>query len=291
MSMPFFLRICVFISAITFTTCTTVNKEFSVKPNTNLSTLSNKAKSIHFLNSFNDSSEVESGLISNANFIHHNLSIADGKSAYLEKMSNFVKENGNIEIIRSFSDGPFVAIQSKYTSDKGSKIVFDVFRFEGEYIVEYWNNSEAVKPPNPSGRSQIDGYMDIEDLGKTDLNKKIVSDYLTTLLIDKDLVKAEIFWDGNNYIQHNTNVSDGANSIKDLIKRFQRDGTKVGYKKIHKLIGEGNFVLAMNEGFYENSSFAYFDLLRIKNGKIAEHWDVIELIPEPHLWKNKQGKF
>ncbi len=291
MSKSFFLHISILITVITYTSCTTVNKEISAASNANLSKLSHKAKCIHFLNSFNNSTKIETGLISNTNFIHHDLSIADGKSAYLKKMSTFVKANGNIQIIRSFQDGPVVAIQSKYASDKENKIVFDVFRFKGEYIVEYWNNSEAVKPPNPSGRSQIDGYLNIEDLGKTEQNKKIVHDYLTALLIDKDLDKAERFWEGNNYIQHNTNVPDGADSIKDLIKRFQRDGTKVGYKKIHKLIGEGNFVLAINEGFYENSSFAYFDLLRVKNGKIAEHWDVIELIPESHLWKNKNGKF
>ena len=75
-----------------------------------------------------------------------------------------------------------------------------------------------------------------------------------------------------------------------MLQKFHEEGIEVGFNKIHKVIGEGNFVITMNEGFYENSAIAYFDLLRVENGKIAEHWDVIEPIPPRRLWKNNNGK-
>jgi predicted SnoaL-like aldol condensation-catalyzing enzyme len=36
---------------------------------------------------------------------------------------------------------------------------------------------------------------------------------------------------------------------------------------------------------------AFYDLFRVDGGKIAEHWDVIEPIPDPRDWKNGNGKF
>jgi predicted SnoaL-like aldol condensation-catalyzing enzyme len=36
---------------------------------------------------------------------------------------------------------------------------------------------------------------------------------------------------------------------------------------------------------------AFYDLFRVENGKIAEHWDVLETIPPETSWQNQNGKF
>jgi len=195
-----------------------------------------------------------------------------------------------IEIIRTLQDNDYIFIQSKYTLG-GEKIVYNVFRFEEGLIVEHWENSEAVKPPNPRGRTQIDGFLEIKDKEKTAQNKKLVVDFLTTLIINKDFEKADDFFDGNLYIQHNVDVPDGLNNIKKVLQDFQKQGIKVGFKKIHKVVGEGNFVVTLNEGFFEDQPTAYFDLFRVENNKIIEHWDVISLIPPENERKNSNGKF
>ena len=48
------------------------------------------------------------------------------------------------------------------------------------------------------------------------------------------------------------------------------------YDTIQKVLGEGNFVLTLSEGHFGNAHNTFYDLFRVKNGKIAEHWDVIK---------------
>ena len=66
------------------------------------------------------------------------------------------------------------------------------------------------------------------------------------------------------------------------------------FTKMHKILGEGNFVLAMSEGMYGKDDgilTAFYDLFRLENGKIVEHWDVIESILPKDRWQNSNGKF
>ena len=68
-------------------------------------------------------------------------------------------------------------------------------------------------------------------------------------------------------------------------------GVTMKYTKIHKVLGEGNFVLVSSEGEFAGKPSAFYDLFRVANGKIAEHWDTIETIPPRAEWKNANGKF
>ena len=65
----------------------------------------------------------------------------------------------------------------------------------------------------------------------------------------------------------------------------------IKYEKIHRVLGEGNFVLVVSEGKFGKKSTSFYDLFRVENGKIKEHWDVIETIPPRTEWKNENGKF
>ena len=47
----------------------------------------------------------------------------------------------------------------------------------------------------------------------------------------------------------------------------------------------------MSEGHLGSQLDAFYDLFRVENGKIAEHWDVIQPIPPKNEWKNENGKF
>jgi predicted SnoaL-like aldol condensation-catalyzing enzyme len=75
--------------------------------------------------------------------------------------------------------------------------------------------------------------------------------------------------------------------MKDVANR----GFAVKDAKIHKVLGEGNFVLVVSEGYVAGHHNSVYDLFRLENGKIAEHWDTIEMIPPKETWKNNNGKF
>jgi predicted SnoaL-like aldol condensation-catalyzing enzyme len=56
-------------------------------------------------------------------------------------------------------------------------------------------------------------------------------------------------------------------------------------------IGEGNFVLAMSEGAFAGEPTAFYDLFRIEDGTVVEHWDVLQTIPPASENQNENGKF
>ena len=68
-------------------------------------------------------------------------------------------------------------------------------------------------------------------------------------------------------------------------------GITMKYDRVHKVLGEGNFVLVVSEGAFGGKQTSFYDLFRVENGKIAEHWDTIETIPPHEQWKNGNGKF
>jgi predicted SnoaL-like aldol condensation-catalyzing enzyme len=70
-----------------------------------------------------------------------------------------------------------------------------------------------------------------------------------------------------------------------------KQGVTMKYDRIHKVLGEGNFVLVVSEGSVGGRHNSFYDLFRVERGKIAEHWDTIETIPPRERWRNSNGKF
>ena len=58
----------------------------------------------------------------------------------------------------------------------------------------------------------------------------------------------------------------------------------------HDAVDSG-FVLVVSEGHLGGKHNSFYDLFRVENGKISEHWDTIEEIPAKETWKNNNGKF
>ena len=68
-------------------------------------------------------------------------------------------------------------------------------------------------------------------------------------------------------------------------------GVAMVYDKVFKVLGQGNFVLVLGDGEFGGKPVAFYDLFRVADGKIAEHWDIIEEIPAESEWANTNGKF
>jgi hypothetical protein len=62
------------------------------------------------------------------------------------------------------------------------------------------------------------------------------------------------------------------------------------YTDIHAVLGEGNFVLTVSEGQWNGTTNAFYDLFRMEDGMIVEHWDVIQPVPTEGL-ANDNGMF
>jgi predicted SnoaL-like aldol condensation-catalyzing enzyme len=223
-------------------------------------------------------------------YIQHNLGVADGLAGFGEVLHALPKGSAKANVVRVFQDGDFVFSHTEYDFF-GPKIGFDIFRFEDGKIVEHWDNLIAVQVKNPSARTQTDGATELKDLDKTAANKALVQKFVDDILLNHKHNFTD-FISATEYAQHNPSVADGLEGFGAAMKYFAEQGLVMEYHKLHQIHAEGNFVLTVCEGkFGKGEATSFYDLFRVADGKIVEHWDVIEPIAPQSEWKNTNGKF
>lgn len=253
--------------------------------------LTNKQKAAALIMSLQTGAQEPAGYINANKYIQHNLAVGDGLAGFGAVLANAPAGGFKANVIRACQDGDYVFLHTEYDFF-GPKAGFDVFRFEEGKIVEHWDNLSEITPPNPSGRTQFDGETLISDTDKTDENKRIVEGFVTDVLKDGKVEKLTAYINPDKYLQHNSGVADGLDGLGAALDYFAGNGLVMIYDKVHKVLGEGNFVLTLSEGkFGKGEHVAFYDLFRLENGRIVEHWDIIEPIPAAKNWKNMNGKF
>ena len=226
-------------------------------------------------------------------YTQHNLGVADGLAGFgaaLAQLADY-PEKAKVNTVRVVADGDYVVAHTDYNFF-GPKIGFDIFRFEDGKIVEHWDNLQATpESSNPSEHTMVDGTTEIVDVEKTEENKQIAENFVKDVLMGQHPEKLTEYFNGNNYIQHNPGIADGLDGLGAALANMAQAGIEMKYDTLHKVIGKGNFVLTVSEGYLGGAHTSYYDLFRIVNGKIAEHWDVIESILPEEQRANGNGKF
>ena len=253
--------------------------------------LSNKEKAVALLNSIQSGDPAPAGYVNPNQYTQHNLAIGDGLEAFGEVLKNAPEGGFKVDVIRSFEDGDYAFAHSVYDFF-GPKVGIDVFRFEDGQIVEHWDNLAEKSPqPNPSGHTQTDGETEVRDLDKTDANKAIAKEFVNTVLVQKKYDQAANYVSTEQYIQHNPVIPDGLEGLGAAIKEMASHDIYMNYNVNHIVLGQGNYCLAISEGDFKDNPTAYYDLLRFDDGKVVEHWGVMEsILPEADR-KNSNGKF
>mgnify|MGYP003625149338 FL=1 len=278
------------ILAIGFTACNSQKTNSNIKKEEKME-ISNKEKVIALLKSIETGAQEPVGYINPEKYIQHNLGVADGLAGFGALLQQLPPNSAKVNTIRAFEDGDFVFTQTDYNFF-GPKIGFDIFRFENGKIVEHWDNlQEKPENPNPSGNTMIDGTTEIKDNDKTEENKTLVKNFVEDILVNGKMEKLAGYFDGDNYIQHNPQIANGLSGLGKALEYMASQGITMKFNKVHKVLGEGNFVLTVSEGSFADKPTSFYDLFRVENGKIAEHWDVMETILPKSEWKNDNGKF
>ena len=226
-------------------------------------------------------------------YIQHNPDVPNGTDG-LKGVISMLNANGNFkaDFVRVIADGDLVAFHGRYEGF-GPKpmIAFDVFRLEEGKIVEHWDNLIEEAAPNPSGHTQIDGATETTDLDKTEANKAKVEEFVTKALVTHEKIAFTDYINPTNYVQHNPMVADGLEGFGAFMGEMAAKGISMTYSEVHQVMGEGNFVLTMSDGAIGDQPQAFYDLFRLEDGLIVEHWDVISPMPTADAQHNEAGKF
>ena len=115
-------------------------------------------------------------------------------------------------------------------------------------------------------------------------NKKTVLEFYEAGLNKKDFEAASKYF-GPKYIQHNPGAPDGIEGFKTFVN-FLRTKFPNSHSEIKKVFADGDYVILHVHAVREPGTLgrAIVDIFRLENGKIVEHWDVAQDIPEkmPH---------
>lgn len=228
-------------------------------------------------------------------YIQHNLAYGTGADAFVGSVVYLASApvKTTVNNIRAYEDGDKVFLQTVYNfAGMGEQVAFDIFRFDADgKIAEHWDNLAAKANPNPSGHTQIDNVVPVKDLDKTEENRELVKNFLFDVMQGNHPEKTPDYFDGDAYIQHNTGIADGLSGLGAALAELAEQGIQMIYTTVHQVLAQGDYVLAVSEGTFGSAPTSYYDLWRVENGKIAEHWDVMETIADKSTWANENGKF
>jgi predicted SnoaL-like aldol condensation-catalyzing enzyme len=120
-------------------------------------------------------------------------------------------------------------------------------------------------------------------------NKQAVLDFYDKALNQKDFEAAAKHF-GPRYIQHNPLAADGIEGFRKFIE-FRREKYPNARSVVKRALVDGDFVILHVHGIREpgERGVAIVDIFRLENGKIVEHWDVIQPVPEKAA--NDNGMF
>ena len=126
-------------------------------------------------------------------------------------------------------------------------------------------------------------------LPSLEANKKIVQDFYDLLINKKDF-RAASKYIGNRYVQHNPLVAEGPEGLKAFVD-FLKSDYPDARSEIKRIFADGDYVIihVHSVRIPNTRGRAIFDLFKLENGKIVEHWDAIQEIPESSA--NPNGMF
>lgn len=210
-------------------------------------------------------------------YIQHNPIIKTGKAGvmefivYLKSMprpANPVKP-----FMRFIADGPYVIVHSSMPWQNQQNATVDLYRIQEGKLVEHWDAVEVEPSTTASGNPMVEGPVEIEDTGYTEQNKSTVRKFYEDVFMSQHKTSLDNYVDPA-LIQHLPEVANGQAGLQEYINT-----TTVVRTRIHRIIGEGNFVVVQAEGKVKNDSYVFYDIFRMSKEKIVEQWGVKQAIP------------
>lgn len=128
----------------------------------------------------------------------------------------------------------------------------------------------TVAPPMPPPQSESSAG-----------NRNVVRSFFQLLYLEKKPRKAFETYVAADYVQHNPHVADGREAAIEALEPLMRGSPNLSYS-IERILVDGDFAAVHSRATDGPSDrgTAIVDIVRLKNGKIVEHWDVMQPVPD-----------
>lgn len=224
-------------------------------------------------------------------YIQHNPQVQTGADGLAELIPLVEQVGMTVTTHRVIAEGDMVVLHNTLENAGafGAETIaaFDVFRVEDGKVVEHWDNLQPVPETTVSGRGMTDGATEITDLDKTEENEALVLGFVHDVLGGAAPEKAPMY--SEVYMQHNPNLADGIDGLFAGTQAWADQGFVITKFEPQIVVAEGNFVFVASDATVSGKPWAFFDLWRVEDGLIVEHWDVVSPTPEEMMHDN--GKF
>lgn len=222
-------------------------------------------------------------------YIQHNPLAPDGPDALKFFGASIREQFPEITFVpqRAIADGDLVLLHSNVVFVPGTPgtAVFDIFRFQDGKIAEHWDVLQEVPATTANGNDMFSTLSHPQTRAAqqpwfTDFNKKVVAAFLDQLMVNKDLTAFDTYV-SDDYRQHNPNIPDGVAGAKAGLGGYFQQFPQLSVVP-KRVIAQGDLVAVHSHYVAAPSDRgqAVVDLFRVRNGKIVEHWDAIQDVPE-----------
>ncbi len=220
-----------------------------------------------------------------ADFIQHDPTLPDGATAlkgFITGMKRAYPKSSS-RVYQVLAEGNLVLLHSNVILEPGSKgtATVDIFRLDHGKIAEHWDNNQPVPDTTVSGNDMFSTLSPKQPFpnrpGTAAENQQVAIDFFTTLTQNRDPSAFDRYV-APPYYQHNPTFPNGTAAPKAaLIQIAQSPFYLFSFKRI---IADGDLVAFHSHfGFDNDRGYAVVDIFRVLNGKVVEHWDVVQPVP------------
>jgi predicted SnoaL-like aldol condensation-catalyzing enzyme len=249
----------------------------------------NKGMAVHVLKGlFEDGDLSVADRYIRPDYIQHNPNAADGTEPLKEFVRAETARNPDLQynVARVLAEGDMVLVHGNVVNQPGTRgiALVDMFRIQDGMIAEHWDILQDVPETTANGNDMFGTVSEppTNEPGpreQTQASKDLAVRYFDRLMVEKDPGAVEYL--APEYHQHNPTIPSGSAGLREMFGAFFEQ-TPTLIVEHHRVIAEGNIV-AIHAHYRlnpEDRGQSVVDIFRVLDGKIVEHWDVIQAVPE-----------
>jgi predicted SnoaL-like aldol condensation-catalyzing enzyme len=165
-------------------------------------------------------------------------------------------------------------------------VVCDLWRVDDGRIVEHWDARQPWVAKTPSGHSMVDGPTAAGDARNTAASKQLVNEFVELIMMGGDRAQIVRFFADGAFTQHNPLIADGVDGLGGAIQSGTWAAT---VEACHRIVAEGDLVFTQAEGTLGGVPTVFYDIFRVNDGALVEHWDIV--YPKPERLAHDNGLF